>query len=157
MPFCPSCGSAVEGRFCAKCGVPVAADAPQGGAAPPPPPPASGAGIGDNGACALCYLFGFVTGIIFLVLAPYNQNKTVRFHAFQSIFMSLALIALSIVLSIFSVAVYAMSFALGSLFSLVHLVFSLGVFVLWLYMMWKAYQGQKVVLPVIGPLAEKQA
>jgi len=108
-------------------------------------------------AGALCYVLGFITGIIFLVLAPFNQNKTVRFHAFQSIFMSVGCIAIGIGLSIVSIMLHAISFWIGSLFTLVHLVFSLGIFVLWLYMMFKTYNNVKVVLPIIGPLAEKQA
>ena len=165
MAFCPSCGATVEGRFCAKCGSAVG-DAPGTGSAPPPPPPvggpaggqaAAGSGLTDNVASALAYLVGFITGIIFLVLAPYNQNKVVRFHAFQSIFLSVAYIAIGIGLSIFSIIVHAISFWLGAMFGLVHLVVSLGFFILWLYMMFKAYNNTKVVLPIIGPLAEKQA
>jgi uncharacterized membrane protein len=114
-------------------------------------------GLTENVASALCYLLGFITGIIFLVVAPYNQNRIVRFHAFQSIFLSVAIFAISIALTIVSTIFFAISFWLGSLFGLVHLVFGLGIFILWLYMMWKAYQGEKVVLPVVGPLAEKQA
>jgi len=168
MPFCANCGSPVEGRFCAKCGTPLEA----GGAAPPPPPPpppqqqqyqqyqqppAASAGMGTNVASALCYLVGLITGIVFLVLAPYNQDKTVRFHAFQSIFFNVAAIAVGIGFMIFSVIVHTISFWLGSLVSLVHLVVNLGFFVLWLYLMWKAYNNERVVLPIIGPLAEKQA
>src|SRR5271165_5245073 len=97
MPFCATCGATVEGRFCAKCGTAVA-----GAAAPPPqtppayqPPPApvvTNAPMADNVASTLCYALGFITGILFLVLAPYNQNRTVRFHAFQSIFLSVGFI-----------------------------------------------------------------
>jgi uncharacterized membrane protein len=166
MPFCPACGAAVEGRFCAKCGSAVGA-APDAGSAPGPAPapaqaPAGGqaatsSGLTENVASALCYLFGFITGIIFLVLAPYNQNKVVRFHAFQSIFMSVACFVIGIGLSILSIILSAISFWLGTLFGLVHLVFGLGIFILWLYMMFKTYNNAKVILPVIGPLAEKQA
>lgn len=156
MPFCATCGAQVEGRFCAKCGSAVGA-AP--GAAPagamPPPPIASSAGMADNVASTLCYVLGFITGIIFLVLEPYNKNKVVRFHAFQSIFLSVALIVLRIALSIlftalWSVSGFFMSFALLSLVSL-------GFFILWLYMLISTYQGKTVVLPVIGPLAQQQA
>jgi uncharacterized membrane protein len=128
-----------------------------GGQVPPPPPPPATSGLTDNVASALCYLAGFITGIIFLVLAPYNQNKTVRFHAFQSIFLNVAVIVVAIALSVLSAIMFAISWALGSLVSLIHLVFGLAVFLVWLYMMWKAYQNEKVVLPIIGPLAEKQA
>src|ERR1700761_2283873 len=112
MAFCASCGSQVEGRFCAKCGATVGAGPanlppqpppqPQPGASyPPPVPPASLAGMTDNAASALCYSLWLVTGVLFLLLAPYNQNRTVRFHAFQSIFLSVAVIIVAIALGIF--------------------------------------------------------
>ena len=104
-------------------------------------------GLTENVASALCYLFGLVTGIIFLVLAPYNQNKTIRFHAFQSIFAHVALIVLWILLIIIT---HGFSFALFPLFSLLALL-------LWLYMMYSAYNNRKVKLPLVGDLAEKQA
>ncbi len=52
--------------------------APGAGYTPPPPPgtPLEAQGMSTNTASALCYLVGLVTGIIFLVIAPYNQNKT---------------------------------------------------------------------------------
>ena len=99
-------------------------------------------------ACALCYLAGLITGILFLVLAPYNQNKTIRFHAFQSIFLNVAWIIFWIVLH--------MILPWGAALILSPLIGLAGLF-LWLFMMWKAYQNQKVKLPVIGDLAEKQA
>jgi len=34
---------------------------------------------------------------------------------------------------------------------------SLGTLGCWLFLMWKAYNGQRFVMPVIGPFAEKQA
>ena len=96
--------------------------------APPPPgyvPPMgapSAAGLSENVASALCYVFGLVSGIIFLVLAPYNQNKTIRFHAFQSIFMHVGIIILFIALSIVSVMMHGLGiFGLG-LLSPLHLV-----------------------------------
>jgi uncharacterized membrane protein len=156
MAFCPNCGSAVEGRFCAKCGTPMpgAAQSTSGSAPPPYSPQPASVGMTDNVAGALCYLLGFITGILFLVLAPYNQNKVVRFHAFQSIFLNVGVIlfsfALSILLGIFHF--------LGAIFGLflVPLIW-LGFFVLWLYLMYSAYQNKKVVLPIVGPLAEQQA
>jgi uncharacterized membrane protein len=155
MAFCATCGTAVEGRFCAKCGTPIAATA---GAAPPPPsgaayqPAAPAAGMADNVASALCYALGFITGIIFLVLAPYNQNRTVRFHAFQSIFFSVAVIVIRIALSIILSATLGF-FTMLTVQSLISLCF----FALWLYLLIATYQGKTVVLPVIGPLAQKQA
>jgi uncharacterized membrane protein len=124
------------------------------GAAVPPPgatPGAAAAGMTDNAASALCYVLGLVTGILFLVLAPYNQNRTIRFHAFQSIFLNVAWILFWMVFNIVFAALH--------LFSLLFLssLISLAFFVLWIYMIITAYQGKTVVLPVIGPIAQKQA
>ena len=161
MPFCPSCGSPVEGRFCQKCGTAVDAGAAGGGATPGGTPgagpTAATAGMSDNAAGALCYLLGLITGIVFLVLAPYNQNRNIRFHAFQSIFLHIAFIILWIVLTILSTALFTVP-VVGALISiLLHMVVWLGGLILWLFMMFKTYNGQKIVLPMIGPMAEKQA
>ena len=88
MPFCPSCGASVEGRFCAKCGAPVEGARRDAGSAAGPTPSSPGTavtGMEDNVAGALCYLVGFITGVLFLVLEPYSKRPFVRFHAFQSI------------------------------------------------------------------------
>jgi uncharacterized membrane protein len=172
MAFCANCGAEVQGRFCAKCGAPAPAAGASAGAAPPPPqpPPASpfpaaagpapaaqAAGLEENLACALCYVLGLLTGILFLVLAPYNQNRLIRFHAFQSIFLNIAWIAIYIVLSIVGIALFSIPF-LGAMLSIVlHLAAFLGFFILWLMLMYKAYNRERWVLPFIGPLAEKQA
>jgi len=92
-------------------------------------------------------------------LAPYNQNKTIRFHAFQSIFFNVAWIILHYG---FGIVLGAMGYhLLGALFailtSLVWLVIGLGGFLLWLVLMFKAYNNTPLVLPVIGPIAQKQA
>jgi uncharacterized membrane protein len=107
----------------------------------------------DNVASALCYVVGFITGIIFLVMEPYSKNRAVRFHAFQSIFMSVAVIAVDIVLSI----VLPFSYYSWGLYSLVWMLFRLFCFALWVFVIYSAYQGKAVQLPVIGPLAQKQA
>jgi uncharacterized membrane protein len=168
MAFCATCGAEVSGRFCQKCGAAVGAPGPapsetiaQRVVPPvnpmPSPQIAPSVGMTDNLAGALCYLIGFITGILFLVLAPYNQNRTIRFHAFQSIFLNIAWIAVWIVIRIILIPFRFIPF-LGIFISLVlTAVIGLGGFILWLYMMFKTYNGEKIVLPVIGPLANKQA
>ena len=143
MAFCPSCGAAVEGRYCAKCGTAVDP------AAPPAVnlPPISAPGLPENTAAALCYLLGLVTGIVFLVLEPYNKNKLIRFHAFQSIFLHVAVIIVWVALRTI------LPWGIWYVISLIDLAF----FALWIYMLVQTYQGKKVVLPVIGDLAAKQA
>lgn len=153
MAFCPNCGSQVEGRFCAKCGTQVTAATP--GAMPPPPPPSSGSvGMTDNVASALCYLLGFITGILFLVLEPYNKNRTVRFHAFQAIFFNVAVVVLSIVLTIISMI---LPWFMAAVIGLLSLILWLAIVGAWLFLMFKAYNNEKFVLPIVGPMADKQA
>jgi uncharacterized membrane protein len=165
MPFCASCGSQVEGRFCAKCGAtvgagpaspPPAQPSPVGpGNYPPPVPPASAAGMTDNAASALCYVLGLVTGVLFLVLAPYNQNRTIRFHAFQSIFLNVAVIIVAIALGIFDALI---AHLIGWWFaSMVSLLFDLACFAVWIFMIVTTYQGRTTVLPILGPIAQQQA
>lgn len=142
MPFCPKCGVAVEGRYCAQCGTAMDAAAPT-----PVPVAGSAAGLPDNTAAALCYLLGFITGIIFLVLQPYNQNKLIRFHAFQSIFLNVVVFVFTWAISL------ALSWWAWRLLGIV----DLAIFALWIYMIVQTYQGKKILLPVIGELAAKRA
>ncbi len=175
MPFCPSCGSNVEGRFCQKCGAavgpapesafsapPPMGSAPMGsapmGSAPMSQAPVAGAGLSENAASALSYLAGFITGIIFLVMAPYSTNPRVRFHAFQSIFFNVAWVVFWIAVTILSMVMgMVMPFAFHIFASMFFLVVWLGGLLVWLLLMWKASQGQRLVLPLIGPMAERQA
>jgi uncharacterized membrane protein len=156
MPFCASCGSQVEGKFCAKCGAAADSVSPPVGAAPTGPAPyatATAAGMTDNVASALSYVL--IAAILFLLIAPYNQNKTIRFHAFQSIFMHVAMLAVWIV-SGFAFAILGRILGLWLSFMLSP-VLGLGFFILWLYMIISAFQGKTVELPVIGPVARQQA
>jgi uncharacterized membrane protein len=135
-------------------------DPGQGGYAPPPPAAVAvpqSAGMEENIASALCYLAGWITGVIFLVLAPYNQNKTIRFHAFQAIFLNVAMIPLWIIFTILSFVMHYIPVLGALIMLLLWMVFGFGFFALWLFLMYKAYNREKFVLPIIGPLAEKQA
>lgn len=160
MPFCASCGAQVEGRFCPKCGAAIVAG---GGIAPAPVTPpgvpvaTTGTALADNVAAMLCYLAGLVTGVIFLVLEPYSRNRVIRFHAFQSIFLSVTIIAIDIVIGIFFRILLAIAGFFGLIFGVVWPIFGLACFILWLYMLISTYQGKTIVLPLIGPLAQKQA
>jgi uncharacterized membrane protein len=149
MAFCPNCGSAVEGKFCAKCGaaVGVGADPAAGSSFPTQTPNTGSSGLTDNVAGALAYIP--IIGLIFLLIEPYNRNKLIRFHAFQSLFLVAAVIVLNILISVLATMMFSMYF----LWSLIHL----AEVVLWLFMMFKTFSGAKVVLPIIGPIAEKQA
>jgi uncharacterized membrane protein len=168
MAFCPNCGANVDGKFCAKCGTAItsagsgSATANPGGGAPyaTGAAPAANytqsntAGMSDNVAGALCYVLGLITGIVFLVLAPYNQNKFVRFHAFQAIFFHVAFIGIWIAETIVAMM---LPWSLSVIMSLVGMLVALGGLALWVWLIVKAYQGDRFKLPVVGDLAEKQA
>ena len=164
MPFCPNCGTSTDSRFCPKCGAAVGAAASAAGVGPDPSGPGQTAGaaysapaasgLSTNAASALCYLLGLITGVLFLVIAPYNQNRTVRFHAFQAIFFHVGWIILWVGYTL--VAMF-LPWQLRLITSLLGLVIGLGGFVLWLLLMWKAYNNDRIVLPIVGQLAEQQA
>jgi uncharacterized membrane protein len=101
----------------------------------------------ENVASLLCYLLLWLTGIIFYLVE--KENKTVRFHAMQSILTFLPLTVLSIIFSALSWFVPFM-WVLGGLISLLTVI-------LWLVLLIKAYQGEKFKLPIVGDIAEKHA
>jgi uncharacterized membrane protein len=111
--------------------------------------------MADNVAGALCYSLGLLTGILFLVLAPYNKNPNIKFHAFQSIFMSVGCIVLSILFSIVLGIILSTLQIFGLFF--ISALLRLAFFCLWVFMIISTYQGKRIVLPVIGPFAEQQA
>jgi uncharacterized membrane protein len=98
-------------------------------------------GLDANLAAALSYLVGFVTGIIFLVVE--KDNKFVRFHAMQSTLLFLGIVAIDILLQVVPL--------LGALVVL-FIVIPLSA-VLWLLLMFKAYQGEEFKLPLVGQMA----
>ena len=117
------------------------------------PAASTSTGLAPNVAGALAYLLGPITGILFLVLE--KENRFVRFHAAQSVVLSVVWIALSIVLSVLG-AILAAVPILGWLVSLlISLVVGFGFFVLWLVLMFRAYQGAEWEVPVAGAQARR--
>ena len=104
----------------------------------------SGSGLEPNVAGFLCYLLWWVTGIVFLVIE--KDDKTVRFHAWQSI---ITFGAVSILQIIFSFIPF-IGWILG-------LILWIASVILWIVLMAKTYQGQLYKLPVAGNIAAKQA
>ncbi len=114
-------------------------------------PPVASGDLKPNIAGALCYPLSFVTGILFLVLTPYNKDRFVRFHAYQSIFFFAAILALNIALGILGIV---LPWRLERLLDRAVDLLSFGG-TLWL--IYQAYRGEKFKMPVIGDLAETQA
>jgi len=98
-------------------------------------------GLEANLAAALSYLVGFVTGIIFLLWE--KDNRFVRFHAMQSTLVFAGIVLVDILLQIVPI--------LGAL--VVIFVVVPGSAILWLVLMFKAYQGEEFKLPLVGQMA----
>jgi uncharacterized membrane protein len=144
VAFCPTCGTQIaDGTSCPKCAGGAAPGASAGAAS-------TGAGLTDNVAGALAYLF--IPAIVFLVLEPYNKNRFIRFHSFQCLFVCAALFAAGIALSILTFIPF-----LGLITIPLHFLLGIGSLVLWIILFLKAYQGQIFKLPVVGDMAAQQA
>ena len=99
----------------------------------------SSTGLDENVAGFFCYLLGFITGIVFLVVE--KESGFVKFHARQSTITFLGLLVLMIVI--------------GWIPVLNILIFVLSL-ILWLILMVKALRGEKYLLPIVGKLAEEK-
>jgi len=147
MAFCPNCGSQIPAgaTSCPAC---AGAAASGGGTVVATAAPS---GLTDNVAGALAY-FTIIPAIIFLVLEPYNRKRFIRFHAFQCLFLFAACIAIGIAFMI-----VGMIPVVNLLLIPISVLVWLGVLVVVIICMLKAYQNQMFKLPVIGDMAEKQA
>jgi len=103
----------------------------------------SSTGLDSNIAGLLCYLVGFITGIIFLIIE--KEDKLVRFHAMQSTIVFGGIFVLTLVLAIIPILGWILDFFLA-----------LAALVLWLLLMVMAVQGKRFKLPIIGDIAENQ-
>ena len=103
----------------------------------------TGMGLEPNLAGLLCYVLGWVSGLVFFIME--KENQLVRFHAMQSIVVFGALTVVSIILTFIPIVGWILNILLRIL-----------GFVLWIMLMIKAYQGQMYKLPWAGDFAEKQ-
>jgi uncharacterized membrane protein len=111
-----------------------------------------GAGADTKPIAALTYLLGFVTGVLFLYIEPYNRDDFVRFHARQSIVLSVAWFALNVVVGLF---VSILPHAIGGLLSFLQGLVNLGVAVLWVAVMYKAYTGERYRIPELSNIVDQ--
>ena len=103
----------------------------------------SSTGLSDNVAGTLCYSLLWVSGLVFLVIE--RQSGFVRFHAMQSL-ISFGVISIGMVIASF----------LPVIGGIVNGLLSLLLLVLWVFLMVKAWQGERFKLPWAGDEAEKQ-
>src|SRR3954449_12488674 len=144
MAYCSSCGTQVADgtTMCNACSSRTATTGSTAGTT---------SGLADNVAGMLAYV-AIIPAIIFLVTAPYNKNRFIRFHSFQCLFFCLALIVISVAFSVLTVIPFMALITIP-----LQMIIGLGSLIVWIVLLLKANQGQMFKLPVIGDLAEKQA
>jgi uncharacterized membrane protein len=157
MPFCTQCGGLVEtgDAFCAQCGSPQAeragsadADAPKRASGSPRPKQEFLSGMSPRTASLLGYIpfIGWIGSIVILASVRFRQNKDVRFHAFQGLYL------------------YAAYF-LGGWFLREFLdyegvrklrgIYELVIVAIQVFMLVKTSQDEKFALPFLGELADR--
>jgi uncharacterized membrane protein len=137
--FCSKCGAEnPEGaKFCSKCGAGLGTPAGVSTEAE------SSTGLSANVAGLLCYVLGWITGIIFIVLE--KKSTFVKFHAWQSIMTFGVLTVAQLVLGWIPFVGWILSILIGIL-----------MFVLWLILIIQAGTGKMWKVPGAGDWAERQ-
>ena len=143
--FCPKCGTEnpEHAKFCTKCGAELVP--PAGGSETPATPPAqTSVGLQPNIAGLLCYVAGWITGIVFLVIE--HKSRFVKFHAWQSIMTFGVLTVAYLILSFIPIIGWVIAW-----------IISILSFVLWIILIIQAGTGKMWKLPLVGDWAERQA
>lgn len=87
-------------------------------------------------------LIGIFTSLAIFMVE--KENKFIKFHALQGIFLGIIFILLNII--------FRMTFILTFLLQIINFL----AFVLWGFMIWKAYNNEEFELPLIGKIAHDQ-
>ena len=144
MPYCTHCGHEVSGnaRFCRKCGQaqPGAAKALS----------TDGPRLSERGASMLCYVpwLGWIAAIYVLVSDTFRENRTVRFHAFQGLYIFVGWMLAHWVLGMWFRLIFDRGEGLAS-------VIELFLLCVWIWMLIKTSNNERYELPLVGELAEK--
>jgi uncharacterized membrane protein len=154
MPYCSNCGNQVRDTdlYCGKCGTrqPIAS---AGFAAAPPPQAATNplSSINDRTASLLCYIpvVGWIASIVVLASERFRNQRTVRFHAFQGLYLFVAWLLVEWV-----VAPMFWGIDLAGRRAIIGM-FKVGIFATWIFMLIKVSQDQLFKLPLIGELADR--
>ena len=170
--YCPSCGEEIAdgSGFCRHCGDQLESGNPtapttdeagtgSGGATAGTVDTEPGTVVGGldrNVAGALTYVLGFITGLVFYLIE--EEDEFVRYHAAQSMVVFGGLFVLSIAVNVFNVFLSAAGgifvVLIGFVFSVLWFVVSLGAIVLWLFLIIKAYQGERPRIPIAAGIAD---
>jgi len=139
--FCQKCGvqQSVEAKYCLNCGISYHQAQPTY--------------IRENVVSSLCYLFGWVTGLIFFFAYP--SNKTIRFHALQSILLQIVTTPFIVVMvAVIFLSIVGVIDIAYMLFFIIGLSHNLLLQILFIVLMVVAYKGKRWRLPIIGNVAD---
>jgi len=145
MSACPQCGAQIpeNGSYCSECGQ---------SALRAEPVSASGR---DKVLAALCYFF--VPALVCIFVQPIKRIHFIRFHALQSLLTWIAVVVSAGLIKLASMVLLLIP-SLGPLITfLLWIGYGLAVPILLLLLIVKAVMGAEFQLPVIGPMAQKQA
>jgi len=152
--FCPKCGAEnPEGaKFCSKCGAEFGVSAQSSKTSSE-----ASTGLSANVAGLLCYVLGWVSGIVFLLIE--KKSKFVKFHAWQSIMTFGVLTIVQIIVSGILAAIGAATFSFGliAVAGVIGTIIWVLMVVLWIILMIQAGTGKMWKLPWVGNWAERQA
>jgi uncharacterized membrane protein len=149
MPYCSQCGNQVQPAdvFCGRCGArqPVPA---------PPPRDEFLSNVSPRAASLVCYIpvIGWIPAIVVLAAARFRDDRTVRFHAFQGLYLFVAWLIVDWVISPFFPFLGVGAFRPDRL--VVGLLKAV-IFFAWIFMIIKASQDEAYRLPLVGDLAER--
>ena len=154
MPFCTKCGNQVTNTdiFCANCGTRQNPATSAFGATPGGAPPVDPfRKISDRNAAVLCYLpfVGWIPAIIILAAARFRNNREVRFHAWQGLYLFVVWLVVDWVLA------PMLRFGPWGPHRIVSHLIQLTVFATWIFMLVKTAQHELFRLPILGELAER--
>ena len=158
MPYCSQCGNQVRelDAYCNKCGARQPVAVPGGFQA-------ATKAVSDRASCVLCYipLVGWVAAIIVLAAARFRQNRIVRFHAFQALYLFVTWLVVDRVIGpVLHIAILRplahSSFWLPGLgvAGIVNML-ELAIVIVAIVMMFRVSENEITRLPLLGDLAEK--
>ncbi len=158
MPYCSQCGNQVGelDAYCTRCGARQPVPAPGGF-------PSATEIVSDRASCVLCYfpLVGWVAAIIVLAASRFRENRVVRFHAFQGLYLFVTWLVVDRVLQPMLSVMLFQPLAHGGLrlpgmgFSgMVHAL-EFAILIISIVMMFKVNEREYTRLPALGELAEK--
>ena len=110
----------------------------------------SSSGLDERFASWFVYLFGWITGILFLILE--RRNKTIRLHAYQATILSAAMTVVCVILSLLSMIPF-----LGILFAIINWIVVILYILVIILCIIRAANGSILSIPIVYDLAKKYA